>query len=118
MENKNNSLIVVTKSIFNKIKNFFRNIFNKKVIENEPSESSNKIEDINTITEKIEEVENSSYNDKEEFFKKYKEFKEGKIKASDFTGAEKVKLSSILDEELKINSKKLEQIQKMVKSNS
>ena len=27
MENKNNSLMVVTKSIFDKIKNFFRNIF-------------------------------------------------------------------------------------------
>lgn len=108
MENKNNSLMVVTKSIFDKIKNFFRNIFNKKVIEDMPSENSNK----------IEEVESASYDDKEEFFKKYKEFKEGKIDASDFTGAEKVKLSSILDEELKINSKKLEQIQKMVKSNS
>ena len=117
MEEKNNSLIVVTKSIFDKIKNFFRNIFNKKVIA--PSEESNKAEDINAISEKVEEeIEADLEDDKKEFFKKYKEFKEGKINASDFTGAEKVKLNSILDEELNINSKKLEQIQKMVKLNS
>ena len=113
MEEKNNSLIVVTKSIFDKIKNFFRNIFNKKVIA--PSEESNKAEDINAISEKVEEeIEADLEDDKKEFFKKYKEFKEGKINASDFTGAEKVKLNSILDEELNINSKKLEQIQKIV----
>lgn len=117
MENKNNSLIVASKSIFDKIKNFFRNIFNKKVIA--PSEESNKAEDINAISEKVEEeIEADLEDDKKEFFKKYKEFKEGKINASDFTGAEKVKLNSILDEELNINSKKLEQIQKMVKLNS
>lgn len=118
MENKNNSLIVVTKSIFDKIKNFFRNIFNKKVIKDMPSENLNKVEDIDTIAEKIEEeIGSNSEDDKKEFFKKYNDLKNEKVDASDFTGAEKVKLSSILDEELNISRKKLEQIQKMVRTN-
>lgn len=113
MEDKNNGLIVVTKSIFDKIKNFFKNIFGKKVIEESSSEPFNEINDniLESSQEDVEKVtEADSIQDKKEFFKKYKEYKEGKINAEDFIGSEKVKLYLMLEEELNINTRKLEQI--------
>ncbi len=117
MENKNNGLIVVTKSIFDKIKDFFKNIFSKKVTEEISHEVSNQKED-NVLEVVQKEIETNQQKDKKEFFKKYNELKEGKISASDFTGSEKVKLNLMLDEELNINSKKLEKIQNILNSNN
>lgn len=120
MGDKNKALVVTTKSIFDKIKNFFKNIFGKKNTEENPSDE--KIKNAEISERVMEEIENSIETDvtdeKSEFFKKYNDFKEGKISASDFEGAEKVRLNLILNEELNISTKKLEQIQKMVKSNN
>ncbi len=106
MSDKNNELVVVTKSIFDKIKNFFKNIFSKKRIENDSYDSSNeKIE-----TEHIVEIEDSQDKEKKEFFRKYKAYKEGKLKSSDFTGSEKVKLNSMLNEEFNLSKNKFEKV--------
>lgn len=113
MKDKNNELIVVTKSVFDKIKMFFNNIFNRHKSENISYNSSNESNKTNVDTEDVSskstnysEMENIK--EKQDFFKKYNDYKEGKVASSSFLGAEKVKLNKMLNEELTLSKKNFE----------
>lgn len=112
---KNNELIVVTKSVFDKIKMFFKNIFNKNKSENDSYTSSNESNKTNVDTENVTkqltnhlELKNIKEKEKQDFFKKYKDYKDGKVTSSSFLGSEKVKLNKMLNEELTLNKKSFE----------
>lgn len=110
MEN-NNGLIVVTKSIFDKIKNFFKRLFSKNEILSSKSSNTQEetVETENTIEIEAIEIDTIKNKEKKEFFKKYQDYKDGKINTSDFSGSEKVKIGMMLDEELNLSQKKFEE---------
>lgn len=113
MRDKNNELTVIKKSVFDKVKDFFKNIFSRLKMENDSSncEQESKMEE-EDVQEKVNNSEDSKDKEKKEFFVKYKNYKEGKIESASFSGAEKVKLNSMLNEEFNLSKKKLEKIVK------
>ena len=105
MEENNNGLIVAAKTFFKKVKEFFFNLLKKE------DEKINEIvvEEIEIKTDKneITKVEDN-VDEKEEFFKKYEAFKEGRIEVSELSGSELVKMNAMLEEETKMNKQKLQ----------
>ena len=95
MEKEKSSLIVPTKNFFQKIKEFFVNIF-KKQNHNYKQEKAKNNKDIQTV----------GANNKEDFFEKYNAYKANQLDISVFTGAELVKINAMLEEEIKINKEK------------
>lgn len=117
MRDKNNELIVVTKSVFDKIKIFFKNIFNRNKSENISYNSSNESNKTNVDTEDVSQkstnrLEMENTKEKQDFFKKYNDYKEGKVVSSSFLGSEKVKLNKMLNEELTLSKRNFEKAMK------
>ena len=105
MEEKNNGLIVVAKTFFKRVKEFFLNLLKKE----DEKINENAVEEFETKTNKNEttKVEENT-DEKEEFFKKYEAFKAEKIDVSELSGSELVKMNAMLEEETKLNKQKLQ----------
>ena len=98
MGEKNKGLIVITKTFFRKVKDFFISLLEKNVETNE------------VITENFNEPENIDENEeseKDRFFKGYNDYKSHKIETSELSGSELIKMNSMLEEEVKMNQEKL-----------
>lgn len=116
MEEKNNGLIVVAKTFFKKVKEFFFGLFKKedeKIYEFADEEKKVETEK-NDVTKTEDNLE-----EKEKFFEKYEAFKNEKIDVSELSGSELIKMNAMLEEEAKLNKQRLENtLNKYNKKNS
>lgn len=116
MEEKNNGLIVVAKTFFKKVKEFFFGLFKKEDEKiNEFADEEKKVEtEKNEVTKTEDNLE-----EKEKFFEKYEAFKNEKIDVSELSGSELIKMNAMLEEEAKLNKQRLENtLNKYNKKNS
>lgn len=105
MEENNKGLVVVAKTFFKRVKEFFLNLFKKE----DEKINENTVEEFESKTDKneITKVEDNT-DEREEFFKKYEAFKAEKIDVSELSGSELVKMNAMLEEETKLNKQKLQ----------
>ena len=127
---ENKDLIEYSGGLFSRIKEFFKKIFARKkqteeiyneVIEqdfsnaNETNESNgNTIIEVQENTE-IEGVK--ALTEKEEFFKVYNDFKNGKISGEDLPLSQLLRINKMLDEENKIKVKDYQELVKIFNNN-
>lgn len=116
MEEKNNGLIVVAKTFFKKVKEFFFGLFKKEDEKiNEFADEEKKVETEKNEVKKTED----NLEEKEKFFEKYEAFKNEKIDVSELSGSELIKMNAMLEEEAKLNKQRLENtLNKYNKKNS
>ena len=97
--NNNTSLVEVKPNIFTKMKNFFKKLFFKQ---------EKKVE----VTERIAIVgeESKSQDSKKDFFKLYKQVRQGNVDLYSLETEELKKIKALMDEELRMRKEKLNQI--------
>lgn len=105
MEDKNNGLIVVAKTFFKKVKEFFLNLLKKE--DKKIEESTIEEKEVETEKSEVTKVEDN-LEEKEKFFKKYEAFKNEKIDVSELSGSELIKMNAMLEEEAKLNKQRLQ----------